>query len=173
MLTVMTKTQLRKMVAQNLSQRQIAKVLNVSQGCVKYRLSKYGLKTKKPKYNRRQAIRCRLCGETDRKKFYRYKDGRLRYRCKACDNNQNIQRFRRYKQQAVAYKGGKCERCGYSACLAAMDFHHRTPSQKDPRWRLMRNWPVNKIKEELDKCSLLCCRCHAEIHSEWAMSDSN
>jgi len=77
-----------------------------------------------------------------------------------------IKRFRRYKQEAVAYKGGKCVNCGYNKCLGSMDFHHLDCSQKDPDWEKMRNRPLEKIKAELDKCVLVCRNCHGEIHYE-------
>jgi hypothetical protein len=28
-------------------------------------------------------------------------------------------------------RGGKCEHCGYKANLAALEFHHRNPEEKD------------------------------------------
>ena len=71
------------------------------------------------------------------------------------------------KQKAVDYKGGKCVCCGYSGCLAAMDFHHRDPTEKDGygsgALRSHRTFEQN-IKE-IDKCELVCVRCHREIHA--------
>lgn len=157
----MEKAELERLIAEGLSQRGMASRLGVSQGFVKHYLAKYELKTQKNQYNK---TTCRLCGETDLRKFYRQKDGRIRYRCKGCDNTETVKRFRAYKQEAVDYKGGKCEICGYNKCLGALVFHHKDPSQKDPKWTVMKSWPLDKIKTELDKCQLLCCRCHAEIH---------
>jgi hypothetical protein len=48
--------------------------------------------------------------------------------------------------------------------MAALDFHHKDPAKKDPNWRLMRNWTFERIKDELEKCLLVCRNCHAEIH---------
>lgn len=72
---------------------------------------------------------------------------------------------RRIKERAVAYKGGKCQRCGYNKCLAAFDFHHRDPEAKDLSLgsRVLR-WET--IRRELDKCDLLCATCHREVHDE-------
>lgn len=150
---------LKEFTIQGLSQREIAKELNCSQGKIKYWMAKLNLKRIVSK-----EIKCRLCDETDSSKFYVHKDGRIRYRCKKCDNVENIKRFRNYKKEAVEYKGGKCTICEYSKCLGALDFHHLDPKQKDPKWKQMRNWPFEKIKEELNKCILVCCRCHKEIH---------
>lgn len=73
------------------------------------------------------------------------------------------------KQKAVDYKGGKCICCGYSGCLAAMDFHHRDPSQKEGygTGALKTHWTFEKNKPELDKCELVCVRCHREIHANY------
>ena len=103
---------------------------------------------------------CEKCGETNQNRFYEKRSGR----CKNCHNKEQIARFRSYKKKAVEYKGGKCEICGYCKCQASLDFHHLDPKQKDPKWGLMRNWRFDKIKEELNKCVLVCSNCHGEIH---------
>ncbi len=71
--------------------------------------------------------------------------------------------YRRRKQQAVEYKGGKCELCGYSKSLAALDFHHRDPDGKDFQIAGTRR-TIEGLQAELDKCSLLCANCHREEH---------
>ena len=72
---------------------------------------------------------------------------------------------RKMKQRAVAYKGGKCERCGYDKSYAALEFHHRDPAQKDFSLasKHYRRW--ERVVVELDKCMLLCSNCHAEEHA--------
>lgn len=57
---------------------------------------------------------------------------------------------------------GDCILCGYSKCLAVMDFHHIAPHEKEG---LKAHWAFEKNKEELDKCVLVCNRCHREIHA--------
>ena len=73
------------------------------------------------------------------------------------------------KLKAIEYKGRKCQICGYDKCMAAMEFHHTDPTKKDPKlltgMRLV-VWSWDKMVNELDKCILLCCRCHRELHSE-------
>ena len=73
----------------------------------------------------------------------------------------------REKQKAVDYKGGKCEICGYDRCLACLDFHHKDPTQKNGYGIgvLKHHWTFEKNKSEIDKCILLCVRCHREIHA--------
>ncbi|MDH5667421.1 MAG: HNH endonuclease [Nitrospira sp.] len=71
------------------------------------------------------------------------------------------------RQKALAYKGGRCQKCGYDRCMEALEFHHLTSSRKDfgiSSKGYTRSW--EKIREELDKCLLLCANCHREVHSE-------
>jgi len=68
------------------------------------------------------------------------------------------------KVKAVEYKGGKCVECGYDKCIAALEFHHLDPEKKEFNLGvrgLTRSW--KKIKNELNKCVLLCANCHREI----------
>jgi len=80
------------------------------------------------------------------------------------------------KQKCVDYLGGKCERCGYNQCIVALEFDHINPAlKKFSISQIVRegtgvisdgtdDWEV--IKEELDKCRLLCANCHRERHWE-------
>jgi hypothetical protein len=69
--------------------------------------------------------------------------------------------------QLVAYKGGKCERCGYDKIEypRAFAFHHVNPEEKDFGISA-KVTTFEACKNEADKCMLLCHRCHAEIHQE-------
>jgi hypothetical protein len=75
---------------------------------------------------------------------------------------------RRTKEKLIAYKGGKCELCGYNKnCPSAYDFHHRDPKKKEfgiGQKGITRS--LEKLKKEADKCQLLCRNCHAEVHQE-------
>ena len=73
-------------------------------------------------------------------------------------------RIRNKKERAVIYKGGKCKNCGYDKCIAALDFHHVNPEEKvyEVKYLMSRRWDL--IKEEIDKCILLCANCHREEH---------
>jgi hypothetical protein len=85
--------------------------------------------------------------------------------CRTCQTIKVRNSRQRFKDQCLAYKGGKCEVCGYFKCRDAMDFHH--PGEKEfqlsryPRCEL-----DDEVRAELDKCQLLCCRCHREEHAE-------
>jgi predicted DNA-binding protein YlxM (UPF0122 family) len=76
-------------------------------------------------------------------------------------------RRRKIKEMAVEYKGGKCVKCGYNKYIGALEFHHLDPTVKDfaiSNSGHCRSW--EKVKDELDKCILVCANCHAEIHAE-------
>jgi transcription elongation factor Elf1 len=75
-------------------------------------------------------------------------------------------RRKKLKELALDLKGNKCYFCGYAKCTRALNFHHLNPSKKDfglaqKGWT--RSWA--KIKEELEKCILVCANCHMEIHA--------
>ena len=90
--------------------------------------------------------------------------------CKCISKNkktsyQNIVSWRnRKKEELVKYKGGKCEVCGYSRCLKAMDFHHLDPNEKEFTIS-SKIRGLDKLYEEVDKCILVCSNCHREIHA--------
>jgi hypothetical protein len=60
--------------------------------------------------------------------------------------------------------GGKCKNCGYSKCLAALDFHHLDKNNKKFNISTMLITSFTKAKKESKKCILLCANCHREFH---------
>jgi len=83
-------------------------------------------------------------------------------------------RRKKIRQLAVEYKGGQCEKCGYNRCIEALEFHHSNSSGKDfsiSEKGYTRSWDA--VKEELNKCVLLCANCHREIHASSAASAGN
>lgn len=93
-------------------------------------------------------------------------EGRGYYRCKKCRVEAVMRRRQTLKQKLVEAFGGKCLICLYKRCIANLSFHHRDPSKKDfgisSEGRTM---SYEKMKSEADKCYLLCCRCHGEVHA--------
>ena len=108
------------------------------------------------------------CSESCRAKWRYKNDPVIKDR-----NTYTEQKARGYsnKWKALQYKGGKCQTCGENR-PATLCFHHRDPSQKelklDGRSFANRQWEL--IKEEVDKCDLLCHNCHNMLHygDSWA-----
>ena len=83
---------------------------------------------------------------------------------KKVTNSESVILWRkRTKKKLIEYKGGKCELCGYNKCDSALQFHHKDPTEKD--FSISgRSLSFDRLKEEVDKCMLVCSNCHAEIH---------
>lgn len=111
----------------------------------------------------RKIMFCQIHGETE---FAERKDGsKIRWKCLKCETEATQKRREKIKVMAIAYKGGKCQCCGYDKCTQALEFHHVDPTQKDfglGAKGYTRSWEKNK--EELDKCVMVCANCHREIH---------
>lgn len=97
---------------------------------------------------------------------YRKNAKKWQSRCRECFNVYCIERWKKRKIDAIQYKGGKCEACGYDRYYGALEFHHTDPNSKDADWNKMRLWSWDKIKAELDKCKCLCANCHREEHRD-------
>lgn len=109
---------------------------------------------------------CKRCNTIkERNDFYTRRNGSALFPyCIACVGQEVADRQRETKLKAVEYKGGECLLCGYHACPAAMDFHHTDPNEKDFSISHVKNASFNDtFKKELDKCVLLCARCHREV----------
>jgi hypothetical protein len=93
-------------------------------------------------------------------------DPRGTYRCKLCRQEQVADRRRRVKRILVREAGGRCGLCGYSRCVAALQFHHLDPAEK--RFGLASEGftrSISAAREEASKCVLLCANCHAEVEA--------
>ena len=164
---------LKEYIKLNLSQREIAKELNLSQSTIKYWLKKYNLSTKHISTKHKTPPICYKCGDNNPENFYKKNNGLYKKGyCKNCHNKHVIERMKSNKIKAVEYKGGCCKICGYNKCIEALDFHHKDPSTKDENWNRMKGWCLERIYTELDKCILLCCRCHREIHYDHTLANT-
>lgn len=85
------------------------------------------------------------------------------FRCRKCAVEAVERRRRKIKRDALEFLGGKCQRCGYDRCGAALEFHHRDPKGKD--FEITKSMSWDKILVELKKCDLLCSNCHREEHN--------
>lgn len=81
------------------------------------------------------------------------------------------QKDRKNKKILLDFKGQlSCEICGYNKCLAAIDFHHSDPNEKE--FKLSSVMKIDnilllkdEIENELNKCVVLCKNCHQYHHS--------
>ena len=109
---------------------------------------------------------CRTCNTSGEENFYKS----AKYQCKSCWNKRTaktqIDKVRQLKKEY----GNKCTRCGYDKCVDALEFHHLDPAQKEFHLGEARGRSIDKLRQELDKCILVCRNCHTEIH--WEMKNS-
>lgn len=97
-------------------------------------------------------------------------EGRGYYRCLLCRQERVAEWRRRVKRTLVAEAGGRCAACGYSACIAALQFHHLDPAAKSfslSHEGVARNLAL--ARAEAAKCVLLCANCHAEVEAGYRM----
>lgn len=84
--------------------------------------------------------------------------------CKKCNSEATTRSKRKRKADSVAYKGGKCEICGYDKCQDALEFHHIDDTKSFNIGIHGYRMTFEELKKELDKCQLLCANCHREVH---------
>lgn len=85
-------------------------------------------------------------------------------RCRVCTVNAVSKRRRAVRAALIATRGSKCEKCGYSKCKTALEFHH-----PDDNKELKLSGATPSLKRclvEAAKCTLLCANCHREAHEE-------
>lgn len=88
------------------------------------------------------------------------------WRCKKCAVVQVTNRRKKVKALLVQEAGNSCKLCGYDKCVAALEFHHVSDETKD--FGLSQSgftFGIDRMRKEMNKCVLLCCRCHREVHA--------
>lgn len=70
-------------------------------------------------------------------------------------------------KESRAMFDSKCSICGFNKIQSALEFHHLDPkTKKYTISRLIKSGNKDKeLKEELNKCILVCANCHAGIHT--------
>ncbi len=103
---------------------------------------------------------CKCC-----QREFKYKDGQIQL----CTNCKRKSKRLAYRISASNYKNNECEICKLKRTtiddLEIFDFHHKDKSNKS--FELgdnieSKNWEI--IKQELDKCMMLCAICHRKQH---------
>lgn len=159
----MEKDKLIQQIEIGLSTWKLADYFKTTQPNIRYWLKKYELQTNRTSNiisGKKLCPRCK--DDKDKSEFYQYKKSSSF--CKKCILESNTERRLQTKQKAVDYLGGKCTSCGYNKCLAALEFHHINPKDKDKDYFNYRGGFTDTLKTELDKCVLLCANCHREKH---------
>lgn len=159
---------LERLVAEGATLRATAAALDRSTATVRYWLERWDIERPgrrrssiPPDAPRDSEMTCSRHGET----VFRL-DSRRSYRCLRCRQEKVAERRRTVKRILVAEAGGRCTRCGYDRCTAALQFHHVDPSTKS--FTLSSNGVTRSIaraRAEARKCILLCANCHAEVEA--------
>lgn len=169
----LTREQLEPLVAEGLTIEKIAQRIGVSDSTAKKWLKRHGLQTRGTK-RRATLAAIRETGEQDTQlecrrhgltRFVAVGSG-SRLRCAKCRSEAVARRRRKVKEILVAEAGGKCLLCGYSKHSVALQFHHLDPSTKSFGLGVRGiTRSIAKLREEAEKCILLCANCHAEVEA--------
>ena len=159
----MNESMLKDLTSQGLSTYKIAQQMNCAQTTIRYWLKKFNLTTIK------KSSSCKNCQKP-------LQGSKRLYCSQSCKNALSNQKFNSYKSQQergkerkltlIKMKGGCCEHCGYSKNNAALQFHHKDPTEKEHSldMRKLSNSTWEWCLSEAEKCKLLCANCHAEEH---------
>jgi transposase-like protein len=160
--------ELRELVEEGLSVRQIAARLERGPASVRHWLRRYGLRTQPASHVASLAglpdAAMRECATHGWGVHQRDSQGHVR--CRACRADAVSRRRRKVKELLIEEAGGCCAVCGYDRYVGALHFHHRDPSQK--RFGLSAAGVARALascREEAAKCVLLCANCHAEVEA--------
>lgn len=69
------------------------------------------------------------------------------------------------REELLNILGGKCQKCGYNKHSFCLDFHHLRDKKFSLSMREMAlKIPIEELKQEINKCIILCGNCHSEEH---------
>lgn len=168
----LAREELESLVERGASIAHIAEAVGRSKATVRHWLREYGLTTRRAEWRRTSIAmsnmqpnivqrECLQHGLTDFKR--RSPSG---YRCLKCRSEAVARRRRKVKRALVEEAGGACVACGYSRCVAALEFHHLEPAEK--KFSLSHRGVTRSMaraRAEAGKCVLLCSNCHAEVEA--------
>jgi len=104
-----------------------------------------------------QHTACKNCLIASRKKFYDDNKDKVKLKVKS-DKKSKVEWFNTFKKTL------KCVKCGENH-IACLDFHHIDPDKKEFTFaKAYRSLSIEKIKEEISKCIVVCSNCHRKIH---------
>jgi hypothetical protein len=105
------------------------------------------------------AGRCRVC---QNKASAKYRAENLEF-CNDLARKQAAKILAQNRGILIELKTKPCEECGRLFPSECMDFDHINPKTKlfDPSGGFWKGIPIEKLMDEVAKCRLLCCYCHA------------
>lgn len=109
----------------------------------------------------RQFKDCKKCSNKRNRKIY-FESYQTKYRQKLSNKEQH--RHQLNKQKAVDLFSNKCLDCNNSFPMQVYDFHHLDPTTKEKSPSQLWGHKWETIKQELDKCVMLCANCHRLRH---------
>lgn len=124
---------------------------------------------------------CLHCGKKKKESDYYLtgkvtKEGRNipRRKCKKCVQETKQKRRENIRAWLKQYKrNSECAKCGYSKethssfNIKALEFHHPQDNKEfNIADAASRGMKIENLLKEINKCVLLCARCHIEIHSK-------
>jgi hypothetical protein len=173
----MDKDKLKEKIDEGFSTYDLAKHFNSSQTNIRYWLRKFGINTNHfgAASGCRNGKLCLFCSQDLTGKKMKFCSSKCKtdwnYANGTEENPNTLQRQKRVSKERklalIEMMGGGCSICGYNKNLAALSFHHRSPENKTFNLdsRKLSNTRMESILEEVKKCDLVCCNCHAEIHN--------
>ena len=108
---------------------------------------------------------CKDCKRSYDNNYYKSNQPTLRSRKNWTDKNHRRMLLNYARDIAL---NRWCKLCGYNKHFAALQFHHRDQSEKvDSVSELIRRGvSLQRVKDEIEKCDVLCANCHMVITSE-------
>lgn len=123
--------------------------------------------------------KCISCGQDKCLDEFSFTKGKPREKCKICLKQYMNDHYNKNKTTYIDYSKTKqkhnkewfnefkstlkCTQCGENH-PAVLDFHHVDPNTKDKNVSDMMKFSIKKIKEEVNKCIVLCSNCHRKLH---------
>jgi len=149
----------------NISTRNLALEIGLSQTATRYRLSRLNISTNQ--IHRNNKGRCITCnrGLTGYQVYFCSISCKSKHHSNSSYESQ-IRRGTKRRNAMIAKLGGKCSICEYSGNSAALVFHHKDPASKELSLdiRGFSNFSMERILKEVRKCQLICHNCHMDIH---------
>ena len=90
------------------------------------------------------------------------------YRCVKCSSEGNAKKYEKsiyFHCILKEERGGCCERCGYDEHPEILQWHHLRDKVFAISRKKITEKNIYKIREEIEKCLLLCPNCHAKEHN--------